>query len=613
MILAKLKLLMHKKILVFSFLLLFISPSVWGQSNVAALLGYPDLIVHNAKIVTMDDATFESRVGTIGQAMAVRGDEILAVGTNSEIRALAGPQTQQMDLKGRTVLPSFIMTHEHPTDWAFAEPEAMKHALPANNDFVVIRWLEGNAQQQVDQWETVLREAVAEARPGQWVWLSFFWGTNYEYVEELWKQFPLVVTLEKLDRIAPNNPVRVKNSWPLMSVNNTLAQEELRKVHPEETLAGANRLYDPNVIFKGQTRLLADILKAEMELWVAHGITLYGSSPYAHHNFQALSYLDRRGEMPARFAWGYTGPDFHLDALRVAAALVGNGTDYLWNVGAWGSAGGLCTTLNASAEVKAREGCSFEPGSPSRKVLEDIIRTGGRVATMHTGGDKDIDYYLDAIQKISAEAGIPLEEIRAKRHAFDHASGAPRPDQIPIVKHFGMMISMINTMLWENHRDYDTSARVRDYGIEFANWSVPRKSVNDAEIMNTFEIDRPLPHLVFTMIHKGITRFNDKEQRVLGAGERTDRIVQLKALTRWGAYYVLREDVLGTLERGKFADFIVLDRDYLTIPEDDIPNVKVLMTVVGGITRHLMPSLAAENGMQPVGPVTWATKPLENY
>ncbi len=418
MILAKLKLLMHKKILTFFFLLLFISPTAWGQSHVAAMLGYPDLIVHNAKIVTMDDATFESRVGTIGQAMAVRGDEILAVGTNSEIRALAGPQTQQMDLQGRTVLPSFIMTHEHPTDWAFAEPEALKHALPANNGFVVMRWLEGNAQQQLDQWETVLREAVAEAKPGQWVWLSFFWGTHYEYVEELWKQFPLVVTQEKVDRIAPNNPVRIKNSWPLMSVNNARAQEELRKVHPEETLAGANRLYEPNVIFNGQTRLLAEILKAEMELWVAHGITVYGSSPYAHHNFQALSYLDRRGEMPARFAWGYTGPDLHIDTLRIVAGLVGNGTDYLWNVGAWGSAGGLCTTLNASAAVKAREGCSFEPGSPSRKVLEDIIRTGGRVATMHTGGDKDIDYYLDAIQKISAEAGIPLEEIRAKRSPY---------------------------------------------------------------------------------------------------------------------------------------------------------------------------------------------------
>ncbi|MCZ6491849.1 MAG: amidohydrolase family protein [Acidobacteria bacterium] len=608
------KFLMHKKILVFSFLLLFISPNAWGQSNVAALLGYPDLIVHNAKIVTVDDATFESEVGTIGQAMAVRGEEILAVGTNSEIRALAGPETQQMDLKGRTVLPSFIMTHEHPTDWAFAEPEALKHALPANNDFVVMRWLEGNAQQQLDQWETVLREAVAEAKPGQWVWLSFFWGTQYEFADELWRRFPQVVTQERVDQLAPNNPVRIKNSWPLMSVNNTRAQEELRKVHPEEALAGANRHYEPNVIFKDHVEVLAEILKAEMELWVAHGITTYGSSTYAYNNFQALTYLDRRGEMPARFAWGYTGPDFHIDTLRYTAGLVGTGSPYLWNVGAWDQAGGSCTTLNARRpEVKERERCSFAPGTPGRKVLEDIIRTGGRVATMHTQGDKDIGYLMDAIEQVSKEAGFTLEEIRAKRHAFDHASGAPHPDQIPRIKHLGMMVSMINTMLWENHRDYDTSARVRDYGIEFANLSVPRKSVTAAGIMNTFEIDRPLPHLVFTMIHKGMTRYNDRDGAVYAPGERTDRIVQLKALTVWGGYYVLRENLMGSLGPGKYADFIVLDRDYLTIPEDDIPNVKVLMTVVGGKTRHLMPSLAAENGMQPVGPVTWPTKPLENY
>ena len=610
--LAKL-LLMRRKFLVSSFLLFFISPSAWGQSNVAALLGYPDLIVHNAKIVTMDDATFESRVGTIGQAMALRGDKVLAVGSNSEIRALAGPQTRQMDLKGRTVLPSFIMTHEHPTDWAFAEPEALKHALPADSDVMVMRWLEGTAQQQLDQWETVLREAVAAASPGQWIWLSFFWGTNYEHADELWQQFPRVVTQERLDQLAPNNPVRVKNSWPLMSANNTKAVEELKKVHPEAS-AGANRLYEPNVIFQGWTEVLADVLKAEMELWVAQGITTFGSSPYAYNNFQALAYLDRRGEMPARFAWGYTGPDFHIETLRYVAGLVGSGSPYLWNVGAWDASGGSCTTLNArTPEIKARESCNFAPGSPGRKVLDDIIRTDGRVATMHTQGDKDIDYFMDAIEQVSREAGISLEEIRAKRHAFDHASGAPRPDQIPRVKNLGMMVSMINTMLWETHRTYDTSSRVRDYGIEYANLSVPRKSVTDAGIMNTFEIDRPLPHLVFTMIHKGITRYSDQDGAVYGPRERTDRIIQLKALTVWGGYYVLRENLLGTLERGKYADFIVLDRDYLTIPEDDIPNTKVLMTVVGGKTMHLMPSLAAENGMQPAGPVTWSTKPLENY
>ena len=96
--------------------------------------------------------------------------------------------------------------------------------------------------------------------------------------------------------------------------------------------------------------------------------------------------------------------------------------------------------------------------------------------------------------------------------------------------------------------------------------------------------------------------------RVYGPQERTDRIIQLKAHTRWGAYYVLRENLLGTLEPGKFADFMVLDRDFLTIPEADIPNINVLMTVVGGKSIHLVSSLAAEIGRQPVGATTWKEK-----
>jgi predicted amidohydrolase YtcJ len=114
------------------------------------------------------------------------------------------------------------------------------------------------------------------------------------------------------------------------------------------------------------------------------------------------------------------------------------------------------------------------------------------------------------------------------------------------------------------------------------------------------------------MIQKGITRYSDRDQRVYGPRERTDRIVQLKALTTWGAHYLLREDVMGSLEPGKFADFIVLDRDYLTVPVEEIPDLRVLMTVVGGKIRHLLPSLAQEIGAQPEGPATWSTRPLDN-
>ena len=75
----------------------------------------------------------------------------------------------------------------------------------------------------------------------------------------------------------------------------------------------------------------------------------------------------------------------------------------------------------------------------------------------------------------------------------------------------------------------------------------------------------------------------------------------LKSATLWGAYYAMREDQLGSLEPGKWADLVVLDKDYMTVPEDDILNLRVLMTMVGGKVVHLVPSLARELGMQAAG------------
>ena len=186
---------------------------------------------------------------------------------------------------------------------------------------------------------------------------------------------------------------------------------------------------EPDLFFKGRTDLLANIIKSEMEIWASYGVTGFGSSPYAYHNFQALSYLDKRGEMPGRFAWGYIGPDWSMDILRYMAGMVGKGSDYLWLIGAWDESGSDCMTIKPQADWEkykkeftygtGPDRCNFEKGTVGRQHLEAIIESGMRVATMHTGGDKDIDLYMDAIEEASARAGFTKEQIRAKRHAFE--------------------------------------------------------------------------------------------------------------------------------------------------------------------------------------------------
>ncbi len=606
--------------------------SVWGwaqQVNVAARLGYPQLIVYNGKIVTVDDTSFESRIGTIVQALAIRDGKILATGSDTEIRALAGPQTRSVDLKGRTVLPGFIMTHEHPTDWAFQEPRGITHVLP-NDDVIIHRWLRGGpANEQLAQFEPTMTEAVAKAKPGQWIQISFAYGTDYQWSKEVNEMYNKSITKAWLDQLAPNNPVAVKNGF-ITSILNQRAIDATREVHPTFSVItdtvensmlpldrwlkegrGFNRHIPADIMFKDDLPILAAILGAQFELWASYGITTHGSSPYAYGNLKALDYLDKRGEMPARFGWGYTGPNWAVDTLRTLAAIQGHGTDHLWLIGAWGRSAYNCMTIphrqqwieqngQQAADSEAAR-CIFQPGSQYRERMKDIIKAGLRIATMHSGGDKDIDYLMDIIEEASREAGLTLEQVREKRHTFDHGAGAPRPDQIPRIKNLGMMASQNNTYLWADN----AKNQAEKYGIEYANWTAPRKSMTEAGVMTSAEIDKPRPEKVFLFLHKGMTRVNKNDGQVYGPAERTDRIIQLKAHTRWGAYYMLREDLLGTLEPGKFADFMVLDRDFLAIPDDDIPNIRVLMTVVGGKTVHLGDSLAREVGMQPVGPTTW--------
>ena len=364
------------------------------------------------------------------------------------------------------------------------------------------------------------------------------------------------------------------------------------------------RYVEQDVIYKPAE--WAEILRLGGAWTSALGVTLTSSSFYTAGAIRAYHTLDRQGQLPFRFAWGWYWPfrnDFFQDPYfsQATVSREGTGSDYLWFAGMTPHMGMECSTLpGTSPEVKAGErACSFDEPVISRALYE-YIKAGGRLMGDHQLADVEVDTVLDIIEKASEEAGMSLQEIVSKRHATEHMAMYPRPDQIPRFKKLGIIASGWNMFIWEGG-----GQRVfRNYGERGANMVIPRRGLYDAGVMNTIEIDRPLSEYTdltyFHVLYTGITR-KDQDGNVIAPQQAVSREEMLKSATIFAAYGVKRENVLGSLEPGKWADLIVLDGDYLTVPVDDILKIRVLMTMVGGKTVHLVPSLAREWNMQPAG------------
>ena len=566
----------------------------------------PDLIVYNGKIVTVSDKGFSTNVGTIAQAMSVREGKVVAVGANAQIRAQAGPNTRQVDLKGRTVLPGLVVVHDHPFDWARGNPHTMKKIL--TDDILVSRYVEGTPQEQAAAFPGILREALSKSKPGQFIHIVFSMGDKYQYMRG--SEFGDVldgkmITKESLNETAPNNPVVLENPFVGIMVND-LALAEAKKVFPWVTDNVSMRWMFHDVMMRNHYPQLREIHRQELSWWTGYGVTTFGSGIYAPSNIKLYHDMSTAGDMPMRSMWVWYYREnvlFSDDYVRNASNFMeGLGNDFFWYGGSRGaqSTGGGCSSLPVRPESgKTAPRCSYQPGSENYNMLYQHIKNGGRYAGVHTVGDGDIDFLLEIIEKASAEAGMSLDQIRAKRHTFDHLVMAPRPDQLPRIKKLGVIPG---GAIW--YYIEEAKERVDMYGEQAAQWMIPKKTLMDAEIPNAFEIDRPLATTsltVFWTLARTMDRKRPQDGQAYAPNQQIGREQALKMATYWGAYYLKKDDKLGSLEPGKLADFIVLDRDYLTIPEADIENIHVLWTVVNGKTTHLVPSLAREQSAQPVG------------
>jgi predicted amidohydrolase YtcJ len=567
-----------------AFLLIFLallSSDAPAQTWSPDIVRYADLILHNGKIVTVDERF------TVAQAVAVRKGKFLAVGKEKEILKFAGPETIKIDLKGKTVLPGLIDTHN----------QTLYHSLKRYASRFVPELQENVVSG--DSFQEFLDgiKAVAEkANPDEWV-IARLESNDIAY--DFWRKH----SYRDLDRVASGRLVLILQGTRGLTTSKGL--EALRQrygfdsellrlpglVDKEGKLTGrfrqeVVRLIQTDLIMQGKRPILRDAYYQAFIDLAKYGITTWSSSIQPLQALEALAELDRDGKLPVRLGYthalGFASLPNPAAVYEPLAAKQGHGSDFLWLIGASpatidGSYPNLCTSVKARAAVKEREECLAKPGDFKRVGIETIVRSGNRITGLHVAGDLALDHLMDAIEKASKEAGLKPHEIQAKRHAVDHCLMNPRRDQYARIRRLGIIVSCAPVYI-----EFDAPSILRDYGEEYLKWNVPVKSLTDAGIKTVMELDTELKPSKNAFYYIQLLLTRKTAGKAWNLSEKIERVTALKMFTRWAAEYVLKENVIGSIEPGKWADLIVLDRDYMTVPETEISKIQVVLTVVGG-------------------------------
>ena len=589
---------------------------VWAQQVPPGLIAYPDLIIYNGKIVSMDDASFNTSPGKTFEAMAVRGDRIQSLGTIEAVLRHAGPQTRKLDLKGRTVIPGLINTHSHMHDHS-VQLWTRNHAQEVEKLFKRFS-VSGNSFEELTRGiEVVIKENMAHSELGQWAWINLPTGGSSGTGIGIQYLIQNGMTRKELDALAPNIPVFVQShpEWLLNTAarNAWLGLYEVPPTDENERIAVQNdttlgRSLVVDQYFRTHLDSLANVIEDGLKHQSALGFTTFSSHIVGLRIHDAYMKLVREGRMPIRFGYAdrfcqQVEPDMPGCFIR-KGDVAGLGDKYFWNVGV--TLGGIdagppqiCTTMEAPREFKDQEWCRLEPGNDYAKAIRAAMQSRLRFVVNHDYGDKTMDYVMDIMEQVMQEdPGITLEYMRSRRLTSDHCGFYPRKAQLPRMVKLGMVISCGATL-------NRSAPWLKVYGAQYANRIAPIKSMLTAGLMTTvegeFQVETGEGPTVFAQYLPLITRKTGWGQSI-APEEAIDRVSLLKMATVWASFFVLKEKEIGTLEPGKFADFVVLNKDYLSLPEAEIPTVYPLMVVLGGRTTVLREEFARELGTPAEGP-----------
>ena len=588
-----------------------------------ARYGTPDQIVVNGKIVSMDDPGLNTNPGRFYQAMALKGNRIMALGSNQKIRSLADRNTKVLDVGGLTVIPGIIDTHAHlfgderiAAELGIRSPDkGISLQVEAGRDMETTRMIVENA----------LRNAVTQVQAGDWVAMRVA-ANPAEGVQSsrvaAWVSRGELAPKVRLNQVAPENLVIVRGgtratmnsaAWELASdLLPGFVDYETQEVPdvedaPERGIVavGAMTAITWNIWYQNQPRsLLTEMIRRHWEMAAAHGVTAFGSRVHHPRILDVVTQLNREGRAPIRFMILLethrrpADPEAIRQLYRMTGNFTGVGDDMMWFGGVaselWDSSFPqvcLGPDVPASPSIKIREKCP-QPGEMYWDTLQNALEEGWRLAGIHGVGSHGVRLYIQMIEMAMNNSGMTVEDIRRLRLTTEHAEalGTP-PDVMAKLKEYGIIVSAKPPRLRRE------SVYLEDYGPAVEPFLQPVKTWLDQGINVVGQFEG----------YEGIgTNFNifitrEVNGRTVLPEEKLDRVTVLKRWTNWASRYLLKEKKIGTLEVGKLADLVVLDKDFFTVSTEQIPKIIPQMTLVGGEIRYLGSELASKLGMEPVG------------
>ncbi len=518
-----------------------------------------DTILLNGKVITVDQRF------SLAQGVAIRGERIIAVGRNADVLEHQGPGTKVIDLKKQTVIPGLIDNHAH----FIRAPEHDELRL----DGVTSR----------SAALAMVSARLRTARPGEWIVTLGGWSED-QFADDS-RGFPL----EELDRIAPDNPVVLQavylrtylNSAALKAAGIDSATPDPRGGAIEKDSTGR-----PTGVVSGAggvAFVASKIPLPDKEQWLANvrkvvaglnamGITAWydagGRGVDARH-YDAYRTLAGRGELNARAFWTTirqpaTPAEVDKVLAEIQQATPFQGSDWFENIG-WGES----VYLPATTQL-LRNDYTVKPEDMRqvRRILQTVAE-GGMFLNAHVEMENAIDAYLTELEAVNKVE--PIKGLRWVLSHLDQVTGA----QLERMKRLGLYAglhsrpliqgALMHAVHGERAWDMPPFKRVQDSGIV---WGLG----SDATAVTT---SNPFYTLWFAVTGRMIGGRKVNRQSV-------SREQALIAHTRSNAHFVFQENDLGSIQPGKYADLLVLDRDYFSVPAAQIKDIKPVMTMVGG-------------------------------